>query len=291
MRDGMSRFPLLVIVVLSLYVYSSYGVDLEGTTFRSDTGAALGGVLVTLDGEGTTLSHTNGSFRFENTTTGNHTLSCSMASFWPYSKELQISDQMTAAGTDLPLVPVLDPTTTQPQYTLMVNWNAPPNDLDVHFVTPWGCRVFYDNVQCQNGSTVAKMTREDLDGFGPEVITVESTQSDTLECGEYLFWVYIYSSDGTYADARANVELYEGHVGFLETAMAPLDSNQENNWWLAFNISVVSGSPPQFVATQQMALTPVFPQTSTQGCKKSGSPHLPLSMLAILQLIWLVMMA
>lgn len=73
------------------------------------------------------------------------------------------------------------------QFRFALSWDKQPEDLDAHFVENKSYHISYRNTRVLNDGT-GQLDRDDMDGYGPESITV--SQIDSV-C-EYSFYVRKY---------------------------------------------------------------------------------------------------
>jgi hypothetical protein len=119
------------------------------------------------------------------------------------------------------------------QFRVVLDWDQKPNDLDAHFVKTNQYHISYRNTRVlADGSGM--LDRDDMDGFGPETITVERIDSD----GEYAFSVHNYSqhinsSSLPLSKSKATVRVY-GSNRLLKTYQVPINHNDKT--WNVFRI-------------------------------------------------------
>ena len=72
---------------------------------------------------------------------------------------------------------------------VVLDWGNKPNDLDAHLTKSNDYHISFRNMKVNNDNT-AKLDRDDLDGFGPETITVSNINTNS----EYFYYVHNYSN-------------------------------------------------------------------------------------------------
>jgi len=83
----------------------------------------------------------------------------------------------------------LSPTLNIDQFRVVLSWDQKPEDLDAHFMKSNSYHISYRNTRVLNDGT-GQLDRDDMDGFGPETITVDQLDANA----EYTFFVYNYSA-------------------------------------------------------------------------------------------------
>jgi len=87
---------------------------------------------------------------------------------------------------------IVSPQLAEGQIRIVLEWGDYPSDLDSYLVDNSGdVRVYYSNRQWSEGDvTVAELDVDDVDGYGPETITVNDTSKN------FTYYVHDYSSTG-----------------------------------------------------------------------------------------------
>lgn len=117
------------------------------------------------------------------------------------------------------------------QVRFVLEWGSTPSDLDSHlegYCNTGGKKTDVDisfiNKRAQSGSeTIAELDIDDIDGFGPETITLHNTN------GHYEYKVHRYSNFGSLAQSGATVKIYTSNSSNPITLTVPDDVNSE--WW------------------------------------------------------------
>ena len=125
---------------------------------------------------------------------------------------------------------------TAPEIEVVLWWNTPTSDLDLHAWNPAGDHCYYLNMNIPDGS----LDIDDVDGYGPETFAVP-----TANVGIYEIQVNCYSlDDDLYADASVQVffdgELQEtyGPHHFIVDDFNGVDPAA---WWEVCTIEVYRG--------------------------------------------------
>jgi hypothetical protein len=96
---------------------------------------------------------------------------------------------------------------------IVLDWDNKPADLDAHFMKENGYHISYRNTRALSDGS-AKLDRDDMDGYGPETITIR----DIDDNGRYEFAVHDFTnrkdnSNTKLAKSKATVHVYaEGRL-------------------------------------------------------------------------------
>lgn len=125
--------------------------------------------------------------------------------------------------------PVLDIGTIR----VVLDWDEQPADLDAHFLKQNNYHISYRNTRVlSDGSGL--LDRDDMDGFGPETITV----SDISENDVYEYFVHDYtnranSSSANLSFSKATVKVYADNR-LMKIFQIP--QHKTGNFWKVFTI-------------------------------------------------------
>lgn len=119
------------------------------------------------------------------------------------------------------------------QFRVVLAWDQRPEDLDAHLVNTNAYHISYRNTRVLNDGT-GQLDRDDMDGFGPETITVSQLNASS----EYTFFVYNYSakissSAPALSSSRATVWVY-GNNKLLKVFYVPSSINGDT--WQVFKV-------------------------------------------------------
>jgi hypothetical protein len=119
------------------------------------------------------------------------------------------------------------------QFRVVLEWDQQPADLDAHFVKEGGYHISYRNTQTLADGQ-GKLDRDDMDGVGPETITVEQLNSEA----EYTYYVNNYSAEinasaPALSASKATVWIY-GNNKLLDIISVP--TNFSGKTWQVFKI-------------------------------------------------------
>lgn len=120
------------------------------------------------------------------------------------------------------------------QLRVVLDWSKRPADLDAHFVKSGDYHISYHNMTVSNDG-IARLDRDDRDGYGPETITIKNIDNN----GNYRFYVHDYSNRNhpnadRLSNSMANVKVY-GNNKLLKTFEVPTDT--EGDFWQVFTIT------------------------------------------------------
>jgi len=116
---------------------------------------------------------------------------------------------------------------------IVLDWDKKPADLDAHFVKEGDYHISYHEMKASEDGS-AKLDRDDMDGYGPETITVK----DIDEKAEYTFYVKDFSNKDAkgskaLSKSKAMVKIY-GEGKLLN--IWQLSEKQKGNAWMVFAI-------------------------------------------------------
>lgn len=120
------------------------------------------------------------------------------------------------------------------QLRVVLEWDKKPDDLDAHLEKNGDYHISYRNMMV-SADGIARLDRDDRDGFGPETITVKNIDDrDT-----YRFYVHDYTNNDKtgsdrLSDSKASVKVY-GDDKLLQTFRIPIDT--DGIYWQVFTIT------------------------------------------------------
>jgi len=123
-----------------------------------------------------------------------------------------------------------------PEIEVVLWWNTPTSDLDLHAWNPAGDHCYYGNMNIPDGS----LDIDDVDGYGPETFAVP-----TANVGIYEIQINCYS---LHSDAFSDATVQVFFDGVLEDTFGPhhfiVDDGNGNDplaWWEVCTITVENG--------------------------------------------------
>lgn len=128
---------------------------------------------------------------------------------------------------------VVSPVMDISQFRVVLDWDQQPLDLDAHFVKANTYHISFRNTRVLADGT-GMLDRDDMDGYGPETITVEKIDAN----GEYGFFVYNYSAhekpgSPSLSVSKATVRVYSGNR-LLKSYQVP--ENLTDKTWNVFKV-------------------------------------------------------
>jgi plastocyanin len=112
---------------------------------------------------------------------------------------------------------------------IILTWGENPRDLDAHLWLPLGSpyHVYFSNKGNCGTSPWACLDVDDLNGLGPETITISKSV-----IGTYRFAVHRYSGSGTLTASLALVQVYDAS-GMIREFSVPTTGS--GDWWYVFD--------------------------------------------------------
>lgn len=128
---------------------------------------------------------------------------------------------------------IVSPKMDVKQFRVVVDWDDTPADLDAHFVKSGDYHISYRKTRVLADGT-GMLDRDDMDGNGPETITVQSLDAER----EYTYFVHNYSakidaSATPLSRSKATVRVY-GNNRLLKTIEVP--QNHSGEEWQVFKV-------------------------------------------------------
>jgi hypothetical protein len=140
-------------------------------------------------------------------------------------------------------------------YKFTLTWGENPSDLDSHLWTPsiggTAYHVYYANRGSLTAPPYAELDLDDVDGYGPENITIK-----TLSSGTYKYAVYHFAGTGTITTSGARVKVFNS-TGLIGEYAVPTTTSSPNWWWY---VGDINGSTGSFTLRNQILSSP--PQAS-----------------------------
>jgi len=222
--------------------------EVFGYVVNAQTGYIIEGAAVSVNGEATT-SDTLGYYIVDMVDPGAAVVVASATGFVDLTTAVVVPD-----GGSVRRDCVLITSTTGNEYRFVLAWGADPRDLDSHLWVPTGGGNYYEVYYNNEGSVTeipfAELDTDDINGYGPETVTVYPEYSDL-----YVYGVYHYSGDGTLRTSGAILRIYQGNV-LIHTLTVPDEHCEDQWWWNVCTFNAVSG---QFNIVDTLQEGPPFP--------------------------------
>ena len=121
---------------------------------------------------------------------------------------------------------------------IILTWGPNPSDMDSHLITPEIDSLNYHISYSERGSSDSApfvvLDVDDVDGFGPETITIKK-----LENGTYSYYVHQYSNYGSLKESEGSIQIFNSPNCTGETINVPEEG--EGRYWDAFKINGENG--------------------------------------------------
>lgn len=178
---------------------------------------------------GTTITNANGYYELENLPIGHYTVTISKNGYVTtnFNVIVQRSNRYAQNAT-------IAEQSQSDTYQIVLTWSADPRDLDSHMTgtLPSGetFHTYFRNKNCYyNNKHVCKLDVDDVNGYGPETITVQVNNT-----APYYYYVYKYSGRGSLSSSGAQVKVYKSGK-LLATYNVPTNQGT-NDYWNVFSI-------------------------------------------------------
>jgi hypothetical protein len=223
---------------------------------RNSSNQPVGDALVETDGidySGSSRVYTaaDGSFRIPIRRNSRATVTAVIGS--------QLTNTATAgpSSTDFTLDPCLVATSTGAGINIKLTWGQNPEDLDSHLFSPNGGHVYFVDQGSLTALPFANLDVDDIDSFGPEVVTITRLMQGTYQ---YLVHNFSQNFNPGITASPTRVELTRG--GGTNVFVPPAGEGTRL-WWHVFNI-VVDAQCSISVVPVNAWLDAPSPPTATQ---------------------------
>ena len=213
-----------------------FNISVSGTILNAVDRSPVANALVTISGQ-TGTTNANGNYTIHNVGTGNHDAAGSSDGFCPFSAPFTIPDDYDGESFtyNFSMSPVLE----AGQIRMVLNWGATPPDLDSHLLTPdiegSTHHIYYSNVGSYTAVPYAKLDTDDVNGYGPETITISQ-----LFTGTYAYYIknFTGNSEGL-KNSGAVAQIYSGESCTATIIEVPTDT--DGLYWYVCDIDGASG--------------------------------------------------
>ena len=213
-----------------------FNISVSGTILNAVDRSPVANALVTISGQ-TGTTNANGNYTIHNVGTGNHDAAGSSDGFCPFSAPFTIPDDYDGESFtyNFSMSPVLE----AGQIRMVLNWGATPPDLDSHLLTPdiegSTHHIYYSNVRSYTAVPYAKLDTDDVNGYGPETITISQ-----LFTGTYAYYIknFTGNSEGL-KNSGAVAQIYSGESCTATIIEVPTDT--DGLYWYVCNVDGASG--------------------------------------------------
>ena len=131
----------------------------------------------------------------------------------------------------------ISPIPSSGEIRFVLNWSESPGDLDSHLRTPQidstNFHIYYGNRGSVESSPYAILDVDDVDGYGPETITIKQTFN-----GTYLYYIHNYTG-GNFPASNGVVRIYNSPSCGGEVISIPKQGN--GRYWYVCDINGENG--------------------------------------------------
>jgi uncharacterized protein YfaP (DUF2135 family) len=213
--------------------------SISGVVSNASNGNGISGATVVVGALSTTTG-ADGSYSFACVPAGDHTVEASATGFGPGTNP----ETVTPGGTvtsNFGLVPI----SAVDQITIVLSWNELVDDLDSHLTGPdieLGGR-FHVLWSDKTPVSYAKLDVDDIDGSGPETVTVIEAIGGVFVPGDYHYWVYNYSNGtnflpGDFSGSEATVTISQDSVQLAQYDVGSASGSQAQFIWYVLNFTL-----------------------------------------------------
>ena len=221
---------------IAIEVIPLAGVGISGKVLNAVDRSPVANVLVTISGQ-TGTTNANGNYTILNVGTGNHDAAGTSDGFCPFSAPFTIPDEYDGESFtyNFSMSPMLEAGQTR----MVLNWGPTPPDLDSHLLTPdiegSTHHIYYGNVGSYTAVPYAKLDTDDINGYGPETITINQAFA-----GTYTYYIKNFNggSDGL-KNSGAVAQVYSGESCDATIIEVPTDS--DGVYWHVCDIDGATG--------------------------------------------------
>lgn len=116
---------------------------------------------------------------------------------------------------------------------IVLEWSKSPADLDLHLVKEGDYHISYQNMHISKDGA-AKLDRDDLQGFGPETITIKAIDNNAA----YTCYIKNFSDRNSpnskeLSRSKANIKVYGNNLLLKTYSIIP---DQKGTCWMVFTI-------------------------------------------------------
>ena len=237
LKIGAYATPVIVAasvpVPLAAQVSGPTGI-LTGIISNSTNGLPIPGATVAV---GTVSATTNASgvYTIPNAPSGTQTVTTSAVGFSTRTDPVPI-----AAGATTTFSTTLVPVGPTGNLTILLNWGAAPADLDSHLTGPTttGGR-FHVFFGAPNPVPYASLDVDDVDGFGPETVTVTPLSGNFVP-GTYSFFVVNFSTTPEFDVSAARITVFQGGAQLAQFQVSAATGNPALDIWSVFSFTLTA---------------------------------------------------
>lgn len=198
---------------------------LSGVITDAITGDPLAGVLVEVSGRAlSSITNLDGEYEFRGLPAGSHQLVTSYSGYMRQSVPFGINSGANRVR-NIALASIPEDGVIR----IVLTWSGAVADLDAHLWLPANVMKYHLWKDNPGGdASNATLEREDSDGYGPEIITLDSTFN-----GPYQFAVFTNGTAEQFAGSGAMVQVYQGSK---RLASYNIPTTGVGRWWKVFSL-------------------------------------------------------
>lgn len=239
----------IVILLFSLLLFScgqselvdGYG-DIEGYITNGQTGAAISGVSVYVEGyQSQTETTTNGSgyYKINNVQAGTKTINVSINGYIAQRPNAYLKKNRTNTVT----LSLLTTAYAANKIVAILSWNQTVQDLDSHLYVPVNntapsTHISFENTGSIDNAPFAILDVDDVDGSGPETIAIKWNGTALSYPRKHRYFVHNFSQSGLptapkFTQSEAQVRVYKNGTLISEFSVP---ENCLETYWHVFDI-------------------------------------------------------
>ncbi|GEM_PF-2513537 len=201
---------------------AGYGT-MVGSVTNAFTEEALDGVNITVTGptQRSVTTNDDGVFSVAELPYGSYQVTASKTGFTQGIRTVLLQESTVAVNFGLTPLPDSN------QYRVILTWDAEPHDLDLHLWT-LQTEIYFGHQGSLDMTPYAFLDVDDLDGYGPETITIEPLM-DTCK-----FYVHNYTGSPDITVSRAHIDYYKG-TSLVRSFDVPTTGS--GLWWYVFDLT------------------------------------------------------
>lgn len=199
---------------------------IEDTEGNPVSGAWITSEGINYNGSASSASDASGNFSVYAKTDAKVIVSGVLAGVASNSNEVSTTTSNITMGSCLVLA--------ETSLTVKLSWGVNPRDLDTHFVTPTGNRIYFARKGSLNSSPYIALDVDDTSSYGPEILSATRLEEE----GTYTYYVHHYSGSSSITNSPARVELNQ--AGSVRVFTPPAGQQIGDRYWIVFSLNVDS---------------------------------------------------
>ncbi|MFL3005621.1 MAG: YfaP family protein [Candidatus Neomarinimicrobiota bacterium] len=212
------------------------GALIEGTVKNAVTGLVEDEIEVSLNGL-TVSSDKQGFYSiYVPDFSNSYTIKGDGNNFCPYNRILNIPSDHPSNVFEHNFS--ISPAPELGEIRIILTWDSNPSDMDSHLLTPEvdsvNFHISYSNRGNSESAPFAVLDLDDVDGFGPETISIKK-----LESGLYTYFVHQYSNDGSLNTSKGRVQIFDSPS--CDGEVIDITEEGEGLYWSVFEINGENG--------------------------------------------------